>query len=145
MGRGRPTGPARGRRRTKAPAETEFRSGRVDGRRVRRPFCGAHRAKCPDSEVRFPLQHVWSAPRRNVTPVRVQKRPSRRRRIPMLFLATLSAIAALPVIASAALGTMPTVLHINDRPSAFARSDVVRAPRNETIYIPENLDFFVGP
>jgi len=30
-------------------------------------------------------------------------------------------------------------------PIAFARSDFVRAPRNETIYIPQELDFFVEP
>ena len=73
----------------------------------------------------------------------------------MLILATLLAIAALPVVASAALGTMPTVLHVNDRPTsrvlaveppiAFARSDFDRAPRNETIYIPQELEFFFEP
>ena len=95
-----------------------------------------------------------------------------------MILATLLAIAALPVVASAALGTMPTVLHVNDRPTAechdgrqpearilttrsqhrttsrmlavappiaFARSDFVRAPLNETIYIPQDPDFIVEP
>ena len=73
----------------------------------------------------------------------------------MLILTSLSAIAVLLVLAPTVLGAAPRPAGCRHAatsrdsasapPFVLARSDVVGAPRNETIYIPPEPDFSFWP